>query len=141
MAETTDVQGSCVCGSVTLRATDLAENYLACHCGMCRRWGGGPLLAISCRGGVELDGEDSVTVYESSEWAERGFCNRCGTHLFYRIKGAPHYSIPVGLFGDDFKPGFKMQVFIDNKPESYSFANETKTMTEAEVRARFAPKD
>jgi hypothetical protein len=34
---------------------------------------------------------------------------------------------------------FDRQIFIDEKPEYYSFANETKNMTGAEVFAQFAP--
>ncbi|MEQ9448085.1 MAG: GFA family protein, partial [Rhodospirillaceae bacterium] len=72
----------------------------ACHCGTCRKWGGGPLLAVDCGEHVTIDGEENVSIYQSSDWAERGFCGKCGTHLFYRLTQQPFYVIPVGLFGD-----------------------------------------
>ena len=63
----------------------------------------------------------NITVYNSSEWAERGFCAMCGTHLFYRLKQIGLYHVPLGLFGDQVNPEFEKQVFIDKKPSNYSF--------------------
>jgi hypothetical protein len=87
-----------------------------------------------------LEGDDSITVFDSSAWAERGFCSRCGTHLFYRIKQSQQYHMPAGLFEDHDHFVFEHQVFIDEKPAYYSFSNETKDMTGAEIFAMYAPK-
>ena len=106
---------------------------------MCRRWGGGPLLAVNCGSDVQIDGSEAVTVFDSSPWAERGFCSRCGTHLFYRLKESREHQVPVGLFGDAICPEFALQVFIDRKPENYRFAEETKELTEAEIYEMYAP--
>ena len=96
-------------------------------------------MAVDCGTEVACDGEENITVFDSSEWAERGFCNRCGSHLFYRLKGSGQYIMPVGLFGDDTGFSFDHQVFIDEKPSFYDFANETTNMTGAEVFAKYAP--
>ena len=71
--------------------------------------------------------------------AERGFCNKCGSHLFYRFKQNNQYYIPVGIFDNSEGLVFEHQVFIDEKPEYYSFSNETKNLTGAELFAQFAP--
>jgi hypothetical protein len=106
---------------------------------MCRKWGGGAFLAVECGSDVSFKGEDNIGVYQSSEWAERGFCQKCGSHLFYRLKQNNQYFMPVGLFDNSEGLIFEHQVFIDEKPEYYSFANETKNMTGAELFAQFAP--
>jgi hypothetical protein len=108
---------------------------------MCRRWGGGPLLAVDCGKDVHIDGKDFVTIYDSSDWAERGFCSKCGSHLFYRLKGTQEYQIPIGLFENSAGFKFDLQVFIDKKPEYYSFADSTKEMTEEQIYEIYAPKD
>jgi hypothetical protein len=108
---------------------------------MCRKWGGGPLLAVECGTDVQIVGEAHVSAYDSSEWAQRGFCNRCGTHLFYRLKGNNEYVVPIGVFDDRPEISFKSQIFIDEKPEYYDFANETSFMTGAEVFAKYAPSE
>ena len=96
-------------------------------------------MAIDCGTDVVFQGEANITVFDSSEWAERGFCNKCGSHLFYRLKQSGQHIMPAGLFDDQDGVVFDHQVFIDNKPDYYSFANETDDMTEAEVVARYAP--
>ena len=79
-----------------------------------------------------------VGVFDSSEWADRGFCKNCGTHLFYRLKQNQQYIMPVALFGDELDYVFDHQVFVDDKPGYYDFSNETKNMTGEEVFAYFA---
>lgn len=132
------VTGSCLCKAVNLSTTSVNKEVGACHCGMCRKWGGGSLFAIECEGEVSFTGEENITIYQSSEWAERGFCKLCGSHLFYRLKQNNQYYIPAGIFDNREGLVFDHQIFIDEKPEYYSFANETKKMTGEEVIAMFA---
>ncbi len=78
--------GSCLCGATLITAKSISKNVGACHCSMCRKWSGGPLMAVDCGTDVSFEGEENISVFKSSEWAERGFCNKCGSHLFYRLK-------------------------------------------------------
>lgn len=133
---TNRMQGQCLCGAVTISA-ETNTHVDACHCGMCRRWGGGPLLAVSCGSNVQIEGKENVSIYDSSEWAERGFCRHCGTHLFYRFKSADAYAVPAGLFQDQEQLALAEQIYIDSKPAYYAFANVTPLLTEAEVLRRF----
>ncbi len=132
-------KGRCLCGAVKFTAKNINNNVAACHCGMCRRWGGGPLIAVSCGIEVAFEGEENITVYNSSDWAERGFCKKCGSHLFYRLKEINEHQMPAGLFDNQGSFNFDLQVFIDRKPSFYSFANKTNEMTEAEVIEKYAP--
>lgn len=137
MSDTKTGEGRCLCGAVTVIAKNMSNNVGACHCSMCRKWSGGPLMAIDCESNVSFTGEENIKVFNSSGWAERGFCATCGTHLFYRLKENNQYFVPVGLFDDCEAIVFAHQVFIDEKPAYYSFANETKNMIGAEVIAQF----
>ncbi|WP_306522725.1 GFA family protein [Rheinheimera sp.] len=131
------VQGHCLCGAVSFSA--FASTALdACHCGMCRRWGGGPLLAVHCGTNVEFSGAEHIAVYASSDWAERAFCRGCGSHLYYRFIPQNSYIVPVGLLTAQEQFVFTEQIFIDHKPAYYRFANQTAELTEAEVLAKFA---
>lgn len=109
------------------------------HCNQCRKWGGGPFLEIDCGSEVSFDGEENISVFDSSAWADRGFCRKCGSHLFYRLKESRQFMIPVGLFDNDQGLVFGHQVFIDEKPSYYSFADNTTEMTGAEMFAKYAP--
>ena len=126
-------RGHCLCGDVKITAKTAPNNVGACHCRMCRRWGGGPFMEIDCGSEVAIDGDASVSIFSSSDWAERGFCRNCGTHLFYRIKASGQHMIPIGLFEDSEDLVFDTQVFIDEKPGYYSFTNKTKNLTGAEI--------
>lgn len=129
--------GSCLCGTNRFTVDTLNTHLGACHCSMCRNWVGGPFLALDCGTGVHFESEEQITVYDSSAWAERGFCSTCGSHLFYRLKAQQQYMMPPGLFEQqDFV--FDHQVFIDEKPEYYTFSNQTQDMTGPEIFARYA---
>lgn len=131
-------KGRCLCGAVSVSFPFQKDSFDACHCGMCRKWGGGPLLTVDAGTQVSFEGAQSIGTYGSSEWAERGFCKSCGTHLFYRLKKTGFYNLPLGLLENADQLKFHMQIFVDKKPAHYEFANDTERMTEAEVFAKYA---
>ena len=138
MSDLNEGKGSCLCGAIHLYAQTVSREVGACHCSMCRKWTGGPLLGVDCGSIVSFEGGENIATYDSSAWAERGFCKKCGTHLFYRLKAQNQYFVPVGLLDIFPEVVFDHQLFIEEKPAFYSFANETKNMTGAEVFAQFA---
>lgn len=138
MPNPNEAKGNCLCGAVHLYAKTMSAQVGACHCSMCRKWTGGPLLGVDCGSEVSFEGGENITTYHSSAWAERGFCKQCGTHLFYRLKAQNQYFVPVGFFDIHPEVVFDHQIFIEEKPAFYAFANETQNMTGAEVFAQFA---
>lgn len=134
---THNLHGKCLCGEVSVTATSEHAAFGACHCPTCRKWGGGPLLAVECKTEVSWTGEGHIGVYESSDWAERGFCKRCGTHLFYRLKAGGFHALPLGLFNDAQGLTLEQEVFIDAKPEGYVFAGEREKLTGEQLFAAF----
>ena len=82
---------------------------------------------------VAIEGEENVQIFEFSDWAERGFCRICGTHLFYRQKDPVQYMLPVGLFSAVDSFVFEREIYVDSKPEFYCFANKVEKLTEEEV--------
>lgn len=138
MSETVASSGSCLCGKVSIKA-QVSQNLGACHCGMCRKWVGGPLMTLDCGTEVAFEGKEHVAEYESSEWAKRGFCKDCGSALYYFLKPTGQYIMPAGLFSNIENLNFDHQIYIDHKPDYYDFANTTNNMTEAEVIAMYAP--
>lgn len=133
-----EARGRCLCGKVEIQARSMAANVGACHCETCRKWTGGPLMTVECEDAVTFSGIESITVYSSSEWAERGFCSCCGTKLFYMLKENGYYIVPVGLFDTEIAFCFDHEIFIEAKPRYYCFANDTRKMTGEEVYALFS---
>ncbi len=123
--------GSCLCNTVSFTASS-ESSVGACNCNMCRKWNGGPQMAVPCGNTVKFSGEKNIATYKSSEWAERGFCKQCGSHLFYRFHG-DQYMMLVGLFDSSNDFVFDTQYFIDQKPGFYSFENDTNNLTGEQV--------
>lgn len=130
-------KGKCLCGNISIHAKQVKQRMGACHCTMCLKWGGGPLLSTDSGQEVSFQGKEFVSVFDSSEWADRGFCKECGTHLFYRLKQTEQYIIPIHLFDNIHDFIFDHQVCIDEKPSYYSFMNKTQKMTKAELFAMY----
>ncbi len=136
MSTSFSAKGNCLCGAVSFNVKTASNEVGICHCRMCRTWSGGPYVGIDC--GTEVSFSGDVSSYDSSEWAERGFCANCGTHLYYQFKNTGQTIMPAGLFDDNEKLEMDHQIFIDEKPSYYDFANQTKNMTGAEVMEMFA---
>jgi hypothetical protein len=94
--QTTDpITGGCLCGAIRYEIAGSEIDGGFCHCRMCQRFSGGPVMAWTCYPKEALrftQGEpkyyqsykDGPTYYESSPIAERGFCSNCGSSLTYR---------------------------------------------------------
>ena len=128
--------GQCLCGAVRFRAETVETHHHACHCGMCRRWSSAPFFAAAAQN-VRFDGAGNITRYDTSEWADRGFCKKCGTNLFYHFKQGDQYMLSVGAFDDPSQFTLVGEIYIDAKPEGYGFAGDLPKMTEAEVIEKF----
>ena len=140
MSSSKKASGSCLCGQITITAESMKKELGACRCGMCRKWGAGPFLGLDCGTDIQITGEENLGVFISSDWAERAFCKKCGSSLFYRLKDTKQCIVSSEIFNEP-DLNFDHQIFIDSKPEYYQFSNQTKNMTGAEVFAAFAPKD
>ncbi len=94
-------------------------------------------MVVDCGTDVDFENVETLTIFNSSDWAERGFCGTCGTHLFYRLKESGQHMVPAGILDVEGDCNFDHQVFIDKKPSYYSFSNKTKDMTGAELFALY----
>ena len=68
-----------------------------------------------------------------------GACKQCGTPLYYRLIQQNQFYVSSEAFDDRAGYAFTHQVFVDEKPAYYDFANKTHNMTGAEVLAEFGP--
>lgn len=131
----TDLTGHCLCGAVTVTVTPTKDHLEACHCEMCRRWCGSAYIAVQSDDRVSFTGEQHITRFKSSEWAQRGFCSKCGSNLFYNFTPTGSYSLLAGLFDDVGGRVLGEEIFVDEQPDYYAFTQETHRKTGAEVIA------
>ncbi len=136
--------GQCLCNAISFTAEYKEEKFSACHCDMCRRWGSGAYLALAANL-TDLKGEEHIKSYKSSEWAERAFCNNCGTNLYYKVTAEGQHQgityISMGLLDETESLTMEREIFIDEKPDGYNFAGDHLKQTAEEVIAEFSSED
>src|SRR5436190_850558 len=90
-------RGRCLCGAVQFEVRGPLRPVVACHCEMCRRTSGHHVAATACRREhFRLIEEGGLRWYRSSETARRGFCQQCGSNLFWEPTNGTHVSIMAG---------------------------------------------
>ena len=131
--------GHCLCGAVTIAVAGEHDRRIgACHCRMCQRWSGGLFLCFRAdASAVAITGE--VTRYRSSAFAERAFCPRCGSHLWFndvRDTGPPEsYELMPGLFDAARAWPLRSEIYIDRAMASVHLAGDHRRRSRAEYEA------
>jgi hypothetical protein len=82
------IDGRCLCGSVTYRCDAEPLMTAVCHCEECQRQTGSSfsILVVVPRAALHVDG-DTLAKYvtmgtDTGAERERGFCSRCGSPVF-----------------------------------------------------------
>ncbi len=89
--------GGCLCGAVRYQVTGPLRDVVACHCSQCRRTSGHFVAATAARSiDVVLLEDKGLQWYTSSNNTRRGFCNQCGSSLFWEPAEGGHISIMAG---------------------------------------------
>ncbi|WP_243721901.1 GFA family protein [Meridianimarinicoccus aquatilis] len=136
---TAERTGQCMCGAVKLTALPKAPELHACQCDMCRRWCGSAFVEFDVAPeGLDVSGP--VKSFVSSDWAERAWCDACGSTLWYKLTVPGHetYAVSAGLF--DNAGGFRLtkEIYSDRAPDGYSFAGAITRVTKQQTEAQFA---
>ena len=133
------IEGSCLCGAVTITVAGAHDPRAgACHCRMCQRWSGGLFLCFSAEAAaVTVSGE--VARYASSEFAERAFCSRCGSHLWMRDTTPENaaYDLMPGLFDAAAAWPLRSEIYTDRAMASVRLEGEHRRATRAEYEAEY----
>lgn len=84
------INGRCFCGFIRYVADGTPSNETNCHCSICRRVSGAPLVAwatVPAASFRVLSGTPSS--FRSSDHGTRTFCPQCGTPLTFRSARFP----------------------------------------------------
>ena len=96
------LKGGCLCGALRYEASEPPVDTGYCHCTICRRSTGAPVLAwasVPVRSFAYVQGTPAI--YPSSSWGQREFCARCGTQICYRqTKDARNVDLNTGSLDD-----------------------------------------
>lgn len=114
MSENT-ARGGCLCGTVRFHL-ELPSKWCAhCHCSMCRKaHGAGYVTWVGFESSrFTLDqGASSLTWFDSSPGASRGFCSTCGSSMLFRSeRWAGELHVALACLDDP----------IDRNPQAHAF--------------------
>ena len=112
--------GGCLCGGVHFEIRGSLRPVLACHCSQCRKTSGHFWAATEVhQDQIDIRNAGTLRWYRSSNYAQRGFCNRCGASLFWRRVGQEFLSIGAGCI--DVPTGLVTQahIFVDAASDYY----------------------
>lgn len=101
------VRGGCLCGGVAYAVSGPLRQVVACHCTQCRKTSGHYVAATQADAADVAISATTLSWYRSSQEAERGFCARCGSNLFWRRPGRGKISIFAGTI--DGPTGLRME--------------------------------
>jgi hypothetical protein len=93
---------------------------IMCHCTQCRRTTGHFMAATAaCLHDFRLKAESQLRWYQSSPQAQRGFCGRCGSTLFWKDAGRAYVSIAAGTLDDSSGLSVAGHIFVGDKGAYY----------------------
>lgn len=115
------IKGSCLCGKTQVNADFMKNEIIVCHCSMCLKQAAGPIfysygLSLADYRFTETS---EVAIFASSENAERGFCQSCGTFLFMRYKKDTSTYFNIELF-DEIDKSLAKEIHLKDKKGYYS---------------------
>ena len=121
----TRLTGQCMCGSVRFEVTGARDSVTVCHCGQCRRTSGHIWASTQAKpDDLTFTKDDGLTWFASSDWAERGFCNLCGSSLFYRMNGEDGVAIAAGSLDGPTGMHLGKHIFVKDKGDYYDIADD-----------------
>lgn len=121
-AEPAYPEGGCLCGAVSYRVHGDLRPVMTCHCGQCRKTSGHFVAATAADNDtLEIeDPGDALQWYRSSSFAQRAFCGRCGSNLFWKRDDGPRTSIMAGSLHGDTGLRIEAHIYTDDKGDYYS---------------------
>jgi hypothetical protein len=116
--------GACLCGAVRYSIAGPLRDVIACHCSQCRRTSGHYAAMSSAPStALTLQSAASLTWYRSSNTAERGFCNVCGSNLFWREIGHADTSITAGTLDTPTGLRIERHIFVADQSDYYELTD------------------
>ena len=108
--------GGCQCGAVRYALNETPSGPHICHCRMCQKAFGSffaPLTGVPIAAFEVTRG--TLSVFKSSEQAERGFCRDCGTPLTFRYVERPRIAVSIGSLDKPEKVAPQNQYGIESR--------------------------
>ena len=118
------VKGSCECQGVMFELTGELRDVVFCHCSQCRKTSGHYWAATQVsKGNLNLIKATSLSWYDSSDKARRGFCSVCGSSMFYERKGIDKISVSAGSLEIPTSLDRMRHIYVASKGDYYDISD------------------
>ena len=132
-----EMQGGCLCGAVRYRLESEPFDVGYCHCTICRRATGAPVVAFGTVPFGRFLVSGSPCRRRSTEFGERWFCRECGTQIAMHVDHQPDtIDFTIGSLDDPELVRPQFHIFFgsriewfdsaDRLPRYYGFRPETR---------------
>jgi hypothetical protein len=117
--------GGCQCGAIRYQVTGKPVMAAICHCSMCRRANGAPVVAWAMFERSQVTFTDGhPKLYASSAEANRGFCGNCGTQICFTAQYIPGLiDITIGSLDSPDLIAPELHCWHDNRLAWVAFAD------------------
>ncbi len=138
-AETTHVEGGCLCGLVRYEADVFLKNGYICHCTVCQKSTGQPAeITVLIKAGTlkYLRGEPKYFV--SSPGGKRGFCAECGSRLVWQATDLEQdwtTNLCVGSLDKPADARMTCHIFVDTQLPWYNVNEDLPKFSESDADA------
>ena len=119
------VKGSCDCQRVVFELIGELRDVVFCHCSQCRKTSGHYWAATQVpKVNLNLIKATSLSWYDSSDKARRGFCSVCGSSMFYERKGIDKISVSAGSLEIPTSLDRMRHIYVASKGDYYDISDD-----------------
>ena len=115
---------SCLCKGVYFSIKGELRPVINCHCVQCTKTHGNFAAYTSVLNeNIIFKSKKTLKWFNSSLKAKRGFCNNCGSSIFYKKNGSKTISLSAGLLKNPTNLKTISHIFLQNKRDYYSLSD------------------
>ena len=116
--------GGCLCGAVRYEVRGPLRAVVDCHCSQCRRTSGHFAAFTATRPeDLVLIESGGLRWYRSSARGRRGFCEVCGSSLFWEPASGERVSIAAGTLDLPTGLATAAHVFVEDSGDYYTISD------------------
>ena len=126
--------GGCQCGAVRYALYAEPSDPHICHCRMCQKAFGSffaPLTGVPQEDFALTRG--ALSIFRSSDLAERGFCSACGTPLTFHYVDKPRIAVSIGSLDHPERVPPRMQYGVEGRMPWFPEVDLPSVTTEADM--------
>ena len=98
------LKASCLCGGIKFKTEGNHRDVQNCHCIQCMKTHGHYAAYTKIEEqNIKFIKKTTLKWFKSSKRAKRGFCNKCGASIFFKVLNTKEICVAAGMFNKPVK--------------------------------------